>query len=196
MKPSKCKVIKCTYSEQPRKKKMLVKGYCDKHYQRYRKYGNANIVKTYDNRTKHPLYEVWRNMKQRCLNTNRKDYIRYGGRGITVCEEWRNDFPTFVKDVGKRPSKKHLLDRIDNDGNYEPDNVRWLSTKESAINKSNNHRIAYRGIDKTLIEWSKIKKINRHTLQKRLAYGWSIERALDEPINYCGRGNENRRYPE
>lgn len=86
-------------------------------------------------RKSHPKeYRAWRGMKGRCKNTNHRHYASYGGRGITVCAAWENDFPGFLKDVGSAPSPKHSLDRINNDGNYEPSNCRWATATQQAQN--------------------------------------------------------------
>lgn len=82
---------------------------------------------------RHPLYQTWLSMRQRCTNPNVNNYHRYGGRGITVCTRWQ-DFAAFLSDVGERPSPQHSLDRIQNDGNYEPGNVRWATRVEQARN--------------------------------------------------------------
>lgn len=82
----------------------------------------------------HPLYSAWCGMKERCANPNHTSYARYGGRGITVCDRWRNDFWAFVADMGDRPDG-HSLDRVDNDGNYEPSNCRWASASEQNLNQ-------------------------------------------------------------
>lgn len=91
-----------------------------------------------NNVQQHYLYETWKGIKKRCLNSNNKDYANYGGRGITVCEEWRESFIVFrdyiEENLGQRP-EKYSLDRINNNGNYEPGNVRWASAKEQAQNK-------------------------------------------------------------
>jgi hypothetical protein len=81
-----------------------------------------------------PEYNIWKTMRQRCNNPNDKRYVDWGGRGIRVCAEW-DDFGVFITDVGKRPSPKHSLDRMDNDGNYEPGNVRWVLASDQALNK-------------------------------------------------------------
>ncbi len=83
----------------------------------------------------HPLYRTWASLKLRCLYPLASGYKNYGGRGITICDSWRNDFLSFVQDVGPKPGPGYSLDRIDNDGNYEPGNVRWATRKEQTQNR-------------------------------------------------------------
>ena len=87
--------------------------------------------------TNHELYEVWHGMKKRCMNTNDASYHNYGGRGITVCARWRDSFPAFLADMGERPKgpKRLTIDRINNDGNYEPSNCRWATYSEQLANR-------------------------------------------------------------
>lgn len=82
-----------------------------------------------------PEYRTWTHMKVRCYNKNYESFSNYGGRGIKVCDEWLNDFVAFFNHVGKKPSPQHTLDRIDNDGNYEPGNVRWATKSEQQMNR-------------------------------------------------------------
>ena len=92
--------------------------------------------------TKHGMkgtreYRIWTGMKSRCHNPNSKDYARYGGSGITVCKDWRNNFESFFKHMGKCPSSNHSIDRIDNKKGYEPGNVRWADSLQQGRNKRN-----------------------------------------------------------
>jgi hypothetical protein len=82
-----------------------------------------------------PEYRAWAGMKQRCLNPNDKHYVDYGGRGISLCERWSTSFTSFLVDMGRRPTSSHSLDRINNNGNYEPDNCRWATSAEQNSNR-------------------------------------------------------------
>ena len=126
-------------------------------------------------------YKTWLGMKDRCNNPNNRAYGNYGGRGITVCERWRgeNGFENFLEDMGTKP-KGLSLDRIDNNGNYEPGNCRWATSKQQARNYRRNHNITFRGQTKTLREWSEETGINYGTLSKRIR-NWPIEKALTHP---------------
>src|SRR3990167_9118074 len=123
-------------------------------------------------------YAAWQSMKSRCYNKNGHAYHRYGGRGIYTCRQWKKSFVQFLKDMGKRPSCRHSLDRIDNDGPYSPQNCRWALRKIQSRNTSTNRPITWRGKSATIPEWSEILGIRTSTIRERLRYGWPIERAL------------------
>jgi hypothetical protein len=127
-------------------------------------------------------------MIDRCTNPNSRMWHRYGGRGIRVCDRWRAGFWEFFADVGPRPSPKHTLDRIDNDGHYEPGNVRWAMPKQQSRNTRTNKLVEYKGERKPLAEWAEILGMSRVTLGRRLRLpGWSVERAFTEPVDISQR---------
>ena len=137
-----------------------------------------------DGRTKHLLYGTWKQMINRCENPKSKHYDRYGGRGIKVCDEW-HDFWSFVKwsdSIGGKPNG-YTLDRIDNDGNYCPENCRLADWGTQMSNKSSNRYITYNGKTQTIHQWSIDIGLNEQTLTNRINRGWSIERALTTKPN-------------
>lgn len=129
-----------------------------------RKY-NQGVAEANRKRTKHGgavnarqggasrTYKIWTSIKQRCFNPNTEHYERYGGRGITMHQAWADDYAAFVRDVGEKPEGM-TLERINNDGNYEPNNVRWSSRKEQANNRVTNIYVEYMGMTKTLAQWA------------------------------------------
>jgi hypothetical protein len=128
-------------------------------------------------------YAAWQQMKNRCLNPNDKRFADYGGRGITVCDRWVNTYENFLADMGRRPSSRHSLDRVDVNGNYEPSNCRWATNREQSRNRRDNHRLTLNGKTQSLIEWQEETGIHWATIKARLDTGWSVERALTEPVN-------------
>ena len=130
----------------------------------------------------HPLYDVWAEMKQRCTNPNKQNYPRYGGRGVTVCARWMQSFSAFEADMGERPSGM-TLERIDNNGPYEPANCRWASMREQARNKRSNRVLDLDGRSMTIADWAEETGIDSRTIRSRIdKYGWSIRTALTAPV--------------
>ena len=128
----------------------------------------------------HPLYHTWRNMVNRCTNSNRPDYERYGGRGITVCARWIDSPQLFIDDMGERPAG-HSIDRIDNDKGYSPDNCRWATASQQGKNTRRARKITHNGLTLCLSEWSEKLGIPRLTIYRRLRRGMSVADALATP---------------
>jgi hypothetical protein len=128
-----------------------------------------------------PEYTVWQNMKKRCLDQGYRRYPGYGGRGITICDRWRDSFEAFLADMGTRPSPKHSIERRDNDGPYEPSNCIWAVRRTQDRNKRTNHLITFRGETMILADWAARTGILYETIRHRLAVGWSVEKALTTP---------------
>lgn len=138
----------------------------------------------YKDKEKKAAYQAWFNMIERCHDEQHHAYKDYGGRGIIVCACWRESFERFLLDVGYRPTPRHTLDRYPNqNGNYEPGNVRWATMKEQCNNRRSNCLITYKDETLTAVQWAeRLFPDNPHRIQKRLVMGWSIERALSTPI--------------
>lgn len=142
-----------------------------------------NIAKVKHNMTNTRLYNIWRDMKSRCLNPNNKRHKFYFDKGITVCDEWKNDFMNFYNWAINNGYRDNLtIDRINNNGNYEPKNCRWATITEQNNNQSNNIRIKYNESEYTLSELSKIYNIKRATLYDRIKRGWTIDEALNRKV--------------
>ena len=136
-------------------------------------------------------YNTWSSMIQRCCNIKNTNYHHYGGRGIEVCKRWEK-FENFLEDMGERPEGK-TLDRIDNDGDYKPSNCRWATQKEQTNNCRKNIYITYKGQTLTRKQWAEKMSVSPSTLRARIEdYGWSIERALSEPINVKFHSKRNK----
>lgn len=128
------------------------------------------------------LYRIWWGMRERCYKSNKAEYKHYGGRGITICDEWLEDFMNFYNWAMSNGYEDHLsIDRIDVNGNYCPENCRWATRKEQSNNTRQNRFLKFNGETHTVKEWADIIGINVVTLRGRLRTGWSVELALTTP---------------
>ena len=145
----------------------------------------ANNPNYKDGRKNERLYRIYNNMKNRCYNINAMYYKNYGGRGITVCDEWLNDYSTFKNWALCNGYANNLtIDRIDNDESYNPSNCRWVDMKTQSNNKRNN--VIY--LNKTLQQWCDELGISRRTVADRIKRGWNIEDALFKKVEHKFRG--------
>lgn len=128
-------------------------------------------------------FNTWQNMLQRCNPLKKDKYKNYAGKGIEVCEKWKESFINFYLDMGDAPSKIHSIDRKDVNGHYTKENCHWATPIEQTRNKTSNRVLLYKGEEKCLSEWCEIFNIAPTTLHNRLLRGWSIEDAIEKPIN-------------
>lgn len=124
-------------------------------------------------RTGTPEYRAYHEMRKRCLNTKNHAYDRYGGRGITICERWLNSFETFLTDMGERPSAKHSLDRINNEGNYEPGNVRWATHGVQGNNRRSTRLLSAGGRTMSHKGWAEELGVSPYMVRSRVEAGLS-----------------------
>ena len=122
-------------------------------------------------------YNSWQSMLNRCENENKDNYDMYGGRGISICDEWHK-FDSFYKDMGSKPSPEYSLERIDNNGNYCLENCRWTTTKEQARNRRSNRYLTFNGETLCVAEWEDRMGFVRGCIHDRLERGWSTEQAI------------------
>ena len=129
------------------------------------------------------LHETWSGMKKRCYNPNSKSFSDYGGRGIEVCEEWKDDFQSFYKWAMANGYADDLtIDRIDVNGNYSPENCRWVDKLTQANNCRTNHYLTFNGKTQSIAEWARELGVSDSLIRQRIVtLGWSIEKALTEP---------------
>lgn len=130
------------------------------------------------------VYRAWKGMRNRCYNPNYKGKENYSERGITVCDLWRYSFEDFVMDMGEPPTPEHSLDRIDNDGNYCPNNCRWATRKQQQNNNRQNRLIEWGGRIWVFTQLANAYNINPRVLDSRLRIGWDLEKALFTPVQY------------
>lgn len=127
-------------------------------------------------------FRVWEGMKARCLNPHNISYVNYGGRGIVVCERWLNSFENFLADMGPRP-KGRSIERVNNNGNYEPANCVWADAKTQAMNRRGLRLVAISGRVLSVAAWSRELNMPLTSVRNRIARGWSAYRALTEPLH-------------
>ena len=130
-----------------------------------------------------PEYNIWNGIKQRCRNPNTKQYKDYGGRGISICDRW-NDFSNFIKDMGFRPTNKHSIERLDVNGNYEPQNCIWLLIKDQSKNRRDIRYLTINGVTKTIMDWAKENNIRPGLIKDRIdILKWPINDKLFIPAD-------------
>lgn len=140
-----------------------------------------------------PEYMARTKMIMRCENPKDPKFPSYGGRGITVCRAWRESFAAFFRDMGPRPSASHSLDRVDNDGNYEPSNCRWATKTEQSRNRSNARLLTHDGATLGLAEWAEVTGITETAIRTRIdRKGWSVADALTRPLRRVKTGAARR----
>ena len=126
-------------------------------------------------------FRAWNSMRQRCNDRNFKQYADYGGRGITICERWA-DFFSFLADMGKKPTPKHTIDRIDNSKGYSPENCHWATRAEQGRNTRRNRWLTHKGETLCVADWEIRRGFKPHTIHQRLKSGWSVADAIETPL--------------
>lgn len=126
-------------------------------------------------------FGIWYRMIARCYDQDSKDYPDYGGRGIAVCDRWRESYPNFLFDMGRRPSKELSIDRIEVNGNYEKSNCRWATDEQQANNRRTSHYVEFNGDKRTIAEWAFALGFKYACLMARIQNGWSVQDTLTIP---------------
>lgn len=147
----------------------------------------SKTINTKHGKHKTRLYKIWAAIKGRCFNKNNCAYKNYGARGITICDEWLNNYPAFEKWANANGYNETLtIDRIDVNGNYCPNNCRWATKREQQNNRRNCHYITYKGETKTIAEWARTLHISHKRIEGRISRGWPIEKVFSKK-NYRGQ---------
>lgn len=131
---------------------------------------------------KQRLLNIWLKMNSRCFDPSDMSYIRYGGKGITVCDRWKTSFITFYGDMEPSYKEGLTIERIDNKGNYCPPNCKWATMEEQSRNKSNNKYLTHKGVTLVVADWVKITGLSHKCIQYRLSLGWDVEKTLTHPL--------------
>lgn len=165
--------------------KEIITRYADVKSGRVKSCGCQLIESVHNRKDYHGLshtraYKSWRAMLLRCYNKNSEKYKNYGSRGIQVCDEWKNDFQAFYKWAVDNGYRSNLtIDRIDVNGNYEPNNCRWVDMKTQSRNKTNTIKITYNNVTKPLTEWCELLGLKPNTVRARIYNGWPQLEALE-----------------
>lgn len=130
----------------------------------------------------YPEYTIWKSMISRIENMRNKQYKDYGGRGIKIHPEWRASFAIFIRDMGRKPSLSHSIERKNNDGDYEPDNCIWIEFKKQSRNKRTTRLITHNGETRSLAEWGEVFNVRYELIRKRLNRGWTFLDAVSFPL--------------
>jgi len=130
-----------------------------------------------------PEHITWKSIKARCYNPSNKRFNRYGGRGIIVCDRWKNSFENFLEDMGVRPTLQHSIERIDNNGHYCPENCKWATDEEQNNNRSNNHFLTFNNKTQTLNQWIRETNLKEGTIRGRLRNHWCTPCILTIPVH-------------
>lgn len=141
----------------------------------------STLAKTHG-KSKRPEHKVWKKIRQRCTNESNLSFPNYGGRGIKMCSRWLNSFEAFIEDMGERPSRDHSIERIDNDGDYEPSNCIWATKDVQSRNTRRTVFVVYRGERHKLCDLCDSRGMRTATVRSRIKSGWGVERAIDTPI--------------
>lgn len=158
---------------------------------------NEEKKKQRESNYRHPIYQAWRSMRERCYSPNAQQYHNYGARGIIVCEAWRKSFKAFQQWALNNGWKKGFsLDRVNNDGNYEPTNCRWTDNVTQGRNRRTNVLLTYKGETKTVADWAEVTGLYYTTILERIRKGWSPEDVIEKPKRAYNRGGhrDHRQY--
>ena len=153
--------------------------------------GKASITHGDSGVNKTRLYGIWAGIKTRCYNEHQAEsYKKYGKRGISMCDEWRNSYASFRDWAFSNGYRDDLtIDRIDNNGPYEPSNCRWASVKEQNNNRRSNHYLTFNGKTQSIAQWTEEAGFGRSVIEHRLSRGWSVEAALQTPMKALVNGH-------
>ncbi len=130
------------------------------------------------------IYSIWSDMKSRCKNPKNRNYKNYGGRGISICEDWNNPCVFFEWAFSHGYKDGLSIDRIDNEKDYSPDNCRWATHKQQARNTRRNRLLTFKGETRCISEWAEITGMSKNVIKSRLNAGWKIENVFTVPISY------------